>query len=78
MAALMYATVAEYETAIAETQAAISRVLQIGQENGNSSGGSSRQMKDADLKTLREHLSLLQKQKAALSGGGGLVFTPNW
>lgn len=70
----LYFTIEEYEQAIKETQQAIQRVILIGQENENDSGGSSRKMKDADLEQLRKHLVFLIKGYKSL-GGNNVVFT---
>ena len=71
---MLYLTVAEYEKAIASTQEALQRVLLMGIESENSSGGSSRRMKDSTLKDLRDHLAILVKEYKSL-GGNNVVFT---
>ena len=77
---MMYDTVAEYDTAIEQTQAAIARQLQIGAEHSNNSGGSSRSTREIDLTQLRNHLSSLKRERALLNGdrSGGIVFGEAW
>lgn len=72
---MLYSTVAEYETAITQTQTAISRVLQIGQDHSNESNAGKRSTSEVDLSALRDHLALLTGEKAALEGTGGFGFT---
>jgi hypothetical protein len=76
---MLYRTISEYQAAIANTQQAITRLLLIGEENENNSGGSSRKMRDTDLKKLESFLSRLQKELDNLNGRNrGLTFTPGW
>ena len=77
---MMYSTVADYETAISQTQDAIARILLVGIEHENDSGGGRRRHKEIELEDLRSHLNLLQAEKAAIEGTGGfgIRFTPGW
>lgn len=56
---------------IADTRSAIKRLLKIGQEHSNDSGGSSRSTKEADLEGLKKYLSLLIANRDEINGCGG-------
>ena len=77
---MLYSTVAEYETAILETQQAISRIKLAGFERESDSGGGKHRVQEAELNDLLNHLRDLQKEKEALdgTGGHGILFTPGW
>lgn len=63
---MYYDTVAEYDTEIAEVQATIKRVLNIGQNTNSNTGGSSKGHADAPLTELKRYLRELQKERAIL------------
>lgn len=65
---MLYDTLAEYETAIAETRAAIKRIKLIGREHANNSGGTSRDTTEVELKDLNSELALLKREKKILNG----------
>ena len=77
---MLYRTSQEYESAIADTQNAIKRILLIGQETENNSGGSSRKMQDADLEKLEKFLSRLQIEydKLLSNNMGGFIVKAGW
>ncbi len=77
---MMYSTVAEYETAILETQSAISRIILAGIERESDSGGGKRRTIEIELEDLKRHLKDLQAELAALNGTGGhgSLWTPGW
>ena len=77
---MMYSTVSDYDTAIEQTQDVIARILLIGIEHENDSGGGKRRHQEIELEDLRKHLNLLQAEKGALDGTGGfgMVFNPGW
>lgn len=60
---MLYDTLDEYDEAIAETQLAISRIKKIGQQHANNSGGTSRDTTEVELKSLREELAVLKRQR---------------
>lgn len=76
---LLFDTLIQYTEEIAAVRATIRRVLALGAENENESGGSSRKMRDTDLQQLREYLSQLTEERAILERGVQPVcITPGW
>ncbi|MEM9423621.1 MAG: hypothetical protein AAF975_02385 [Spirochaetota bacterium] len=72
---MLYDSAAEYDQAIAETKAAISRVISAGASRSVGTGGSNRATTETELNSLRSHLQLLQNEKQAFlyneQNGGG-------
>ena len=77
---MIYSTIPEYETAIQETQSAISRIILTGTERESDSGGGKRRTIEIELNDLKNHLRDLQAELAALTGTGGRgsLWTPGW
>lgn len=74
-----YNTVEEYDAALAEVKAAVSRGLNIGAKNENQSGGSTRKMEEWELDALKEWWKDLAKERNQLAGdGNAVIFTPGW
>lgn len=67
----LYTTLEQYDKAISQTQSALERVLMLGQEHENSSGGSIRRVEENTLNKLTDHLSRLQEERATLTGHTG-------
>lgn len=70
---MIYETLEEYTTAITQTRQAIARIIQIGQSHENSSGATSRKTTEIELSALREHLALLQDEKAQMYGASSIL-----
>jgi hypothetical protein len=76
---MMFDTVEEYNAEIATVRGAIQRVLLIGNENENISGGSTRRMRDTELKNLETYLRRLRKELETIQGRNRpLVFKAGW
>ena len=76
---MMYRTEAEYLRAIELTSSAIERVLIIGQDSENNSGGSSHKIQDAELEKLESRLTKLNDQLNVLNNGTqGFFMRSNW
>lgn len=73
-----FKTLQQYEEEIDLVQETIHRVLFLGEENENNSGGSSRSMKDTKLKELNEYLQIIIKEYDALKGKPPLVIRSAW
>ena len=67
---MLYSNPADYDRAIAETQAAISRIITAGSSRSIGTGGAHRDTSEVALSDLRSHLQLLQRERACLSEGG--------
>lgn len=79
MASGYFETVAEYNTEIDLITSAVRRSLRLGAETGNSSGGSSRNMKEIELRELLAYKDDLIKQRDALEGKSRAVaFEAGW
>ena len=70
---MLYNSIAEYDQAIAETQAAISRCIGAGQSRTVGSGNANRSTNEVELTALRTHLELLQRERQMLQAGGPSV-----
>jgi hypothetical protein len=64
----LFTTAAEYDEFIAATKTAMLRILLIGEETKNDSGGSSRESREAKLESLADYIRLLQAEKKDLTG----------
>lgn len=71
---MLYNSIAEYDQAISETQAAISRCIGAGQSRTVGSGNANRSTNEVELTALRTHLELLQRERQLLQSGGGPSF----
>ena len=65
----IYNTVAYYEAKLTKVDEAIDRILLIGQETSNNSGGSSTDMKDVELDKLEKYRDKLIDKINALNRG---------
>lgn len=75
----LFTSVAKYDAMIEKVEDAIDRVVLLGEENENNSGGSSRKMRDTRLEELTDFLARLNKEKAELEGNSEAIFTtPGW
>ena len=68
---MLYSSMSEYEAAISETQAAISRCLTAGQGRTVGTGSANRSTTEVELSALRSHLQLLRQEKQCLEESGG-------
>lgn len=76
---LRYKTEAEYSAKILLVDEALDRVLLLGEENENDSGGSSRKMRDTRLAELNDYMEILVNEREILTGGANpVVLTPGW
>ncbi len=77
---MLFETTDEYDVAIADTRAAITRQLKLGSGHSNNSGGSSRDVTEASLNDLRKYLAQLRKERSALDSdeNGAVVIGAGW
>lgn len=69
---MLYTTIAEYDTAITNTQDAISRIITQGESYKIGTPGGSRETTEIKLRSLREHLALLMRERNSLSDPSGV------
>ena len=75
----MARTVTEIEADIVLVDSAIRRILLLGAETENDSGGSKRKNREAELNDMRKLKKDLEQELSAVKrGGGGLILKAGW
>ena len=79
---MLYATLAEYDTAIARTQTLLERITLLGQSRSTTIAGNTHFTTEASFKDAEKLLNKLRKERAMIdpndTSTGGLVLGASW